>query len=74
MDKILELLGLDPKATEADAIAAIKQLQTEAKARASTNAREKQIAEKMMASLTRDIAVEVIDNQAREDAERKKGK
>jgi hypothetical protein len=72
MEKILEQLGLDAKATEADAVAAIKQLQSESKARATTNARQKQIGEKMAAGLTRDVAVEVIENQEREDADRKK--
>jgi len=69
MEKILKQLGLDPKASEADAVAAIAALQDK---RAETTAREKKIQVKMAAGLTRETAIMAIEHQEAEDAVRAK--
>jgi len=72
MEKILSALGLDAKATVDDAVAAINQLKTQARARAAISEREKKIALKMSAGLSREVAIEALDNQENENKTRNK--
>lgn len=65
MEKIIAALGLDPKATEDDAVKAIESL------KASVPKKEPRAAliqKKMAAGLRRETAIEAIENQEREDA------
>jgi hypothetical protein len=73
-DKLIEILDLAPDATEVQIIDAVAALQTEAKAKAITNAREKKIQKKISESgnaLNREQAAMAIDHQEESDARRK---
>jgi len=75
MKQILETLGLKPDATEEQAVASIKSLQATAASRESTDALEKKIRQKIAESggaLNRQQAILALNNQAAEDARRKK--
>lgn len=75
MEKILAALGLNPEATEADALKAIQSLQdnlTDAEdalkaAAPKANPREALIQRKVAAGLSRESAIEAINNQEAED-------
>jgi hypothetical protein len=65
MEKIIAALGLQAKATEEDCVKAINDLK---QIRSADSKLEKAILEKMAAGLSREIAVQVIKDQAAEDA------
>ena len=69
MNKILAALGLDPKATEDDAAAAITALKA-TPAKAALTAREKAINARMAAGLNRETAEEAQANQEAADKSR----
>jgi hypothetical protein len=76
--KLIQLLGLDAKATDDQIVAAVQALQTRLdafeKAEALRAADEKIIVEKMARGLSREQAVHVIQRQREFDAARDKSK
>jgi hypothetical protein len=74
-EQLIEILDMDPAtATEEQIVAAVADLQKEAKAKSATNAREKRIQKKISESggaLNREQAIMAIDHQDDADAKRK---